>query len=241
MTLTKEEVERVVAAYPTYQGKATEAANELPFSQPTITKYWEEAGLGTKKVKRRLRKDGRAVHSISEEKISRITAAHETYKGNLVDATANLPFARSSIKKYWGEAGLKITYRKRGLRKDGKPSLALRDEQIVQIVEAHETYNGVISAAAEASGVSHTTVRKYWDIENLETRTKRKNPTVNFSPVTPDELTKIIAAYQTYKGNVSKASKHLGRSRPTITKHWREADLLIARPGGQISLEERVG
>ena len=192
MTLNREEVTRLVGAYDTYKGIVAKAAEVLPFSGPTIAKYWRAEGLEIKRKERKLRADGRAVHAISKINISKIIKAHETYKGDLVDATKNLPFAKPTIAKYWAEKELERVYRLRGYP---RPVIRFTDEKIEEIIEAHRTYNGMVAAAARELNVSKSSVLKYWEQEDLERKTYKKNPHVQLQLITQYAHSQLSSDY----------------------------------------------
>lgn len=67
--LTDEEIQEVIEAYDKYQGSVAWAANELPYSIPTFTKYWGLHGLEIKnpyKIHKRRKLEEKTIDDVLE-------------------------------------------------------------------------------------------------------------------------------------------------------------------------------
>ncbi|MBT4174626.1 hypothetical protein HOC80_01925 [archaeon] len=116
--------------------------------------------------------------------------------------------------------------------------MTLSRKEVERVIEAYDTYNGIVNAAAQDLPFSAITIKKYWGRAKLETAYE-KDKSINRLP--DERIEKIFEAHTTYKGDTSKACKHLGVTRATIIKHWKRENLPIDPPNDNTaSLEERV-
>ena len=218
--LNQQQIDEIVAAHSTFDGNASQAANDMPYNNNTIIKYWKEAGLetGSRGSDRKL----------NQEQIDAIVNAHPIYNGNVVEAARNLPHREHTIQKYWEEVGLE-------LKEPQKRNLT--QEQKAEIVAAYHTYHGNSREAARNLHHSHGTIVGYWREAGLEINTRDKS-----LKLVRESIDEIVTAHATYNGNAFQASHHLPYDNNTILKYWREAGLRIKQIGEQASLsEEEIG
>jgi len=112
--------------------------------------------------------------------------------------------------------------------------MTLDEETIKQIIEGHKKYNGNSTETAKQVYVSTTAVQKYWKINGLYIKPKRKE-------LPEQEIREIISAHKKYKGVGRIASRELGYPIKRILKYWKHAELPIRGVGGNVrGLEEKL-
>ncbi len=107
--LTEEQIDEIVAAYEVYGGNGWDASKHLPYSPPTIRKYWKARGLKPNPRSPPYSLDNR----LTQEQIDEIVAAYKVYGGVSQRAARYLPYSHLTIIKYWRCAGLEIMPRGR--------------------------------------------------------------------------------------------------------------------------------
>lgn len=106
MPLDNKEISAIIEAHGLYNGDAAEAARHLPYSGPTIIKYWRANGLPIGECG--LRADGKYGWSPTDEEISEITRSHGSCDGNAAEAARHLQYSSVTIRRYWKENNLPI-------------------------------------------------------------------------------------------------------------------------------------
>ena len=150
---------------------------------------------------------------LPQQQINEIIDAHETYGGNALETSRQIPYSFSAILKYWREAGLEIA----GIGwTPGKPRLT--QQQIDDIIQAHETYQGDLHEASKHLPNLKKTIKNYWEKSGLEVKLIDRW-------LTQQQIDEIISAHSKYDGNATEASRHLHFSPVTILKHWKSARL----------------
>lgn len=201
-SLTEEEIGQVVAAHKVYDGRASEAAEHLPYSSGTIIKYWR---LGT--LKPNLRK----ANHLTPDEIRIVFQAHTTYDGNAYEASQHLSYSSTTFRRRWKASGLE-------LREPGGQSPPTNE--IDEIVEAYAKYGGNAREAERHLPYSRPKIISHWRKAGFAiTRAKKEHFLAD------DDVAKIVTAHETYHGNVSETAKRLGFSRPSVEKYWKAAGL----------------
>ena len=212
--LESETAKIILAANTDYRGNVSHATKNLHKAPATVSKYWKATGLPI--IGRQS-----SWNVLQQSEIERILAAHETYNGNSREAARHLPYAQTTIGRYWRAVGLKVTGNIG--RVSGAAKLAeLKPHQVQQLLEAHKTYGG--KATKVAKGLHHNieTVLKYWRDAGLRIRGQGD------SNLSDEEVKVIVAGYKTYNGNAKEATKYLPYSSSTIRKYWRGNGLRVA-------------
>jgi len=111
---------------------------------------------------------------------------------------------------------------------------SLSEDEVNEIIAAHDTYEGNAKKAAKYLPWSDFTIAKYWKREELQIRKKGSQP------LSEDEVNEIVAAYDTCDKDATKASKYLSRARNTIVKYWRRKELQLGKGGAQSLSEDEV-
>ncbi len=101
-------VKQIVLSYGCFDGNVTRASDALPYSRATIAKYWKTAEL-----KIRSHRNGDFVSKINSREAQQIIEAHNLYGGSAYQAARYLPYHKSTIVRYWKQAGLPILKHKR--------------------------------------------------------------------------------------------------------------------------------
>jgi len=134
----------------------------------TVRDLWKKAGLES--VHRR--DDGkRGRRPVEPEKLAKIYEAHENGLGcNRAARFAGV--SKPTVLKYWHLAGLEVGPSYGGIfgRQTG-----LKDEQIAEIVDAHESCGGIVAEANRRLPYSHLSIKKYWDEHGLVQPRAHKN------------------------------------------------------------------
>ncbi len=101
-------IKQIVLAYEYFDGNVSRASKTLPYSRATITKYWRTAGLKIKS-----HRNGDFISKISDKEREQIIEAHGIYSKSAYQAARDLPYHKSTILRYWKQAGLPILKQKR--------------------------------------------------------------------------------------------------------------------------------
>ncbi len=200
--LPKKEIDKIVVAHHKYNGNMSEAARHLPYSAPTIRRYWAENGLeanlneGNKQPKVNVR---------------RIIAVHKKYDGNAMVASRKLGYNASTVRRHWRDAGLQS----QGKAKSRK----LSERQIKSVLAAHRKYKGNAAEASRHLPWSDQTIMDYWKRAGLSAKGAES------ARLPLRDIKIILSSYWRFQGNSSAAANHLPWSYPTIKKYWRQAGL----------------
>jgi hypothetical protein len=172
---------------------------------------------------------------ISDELKARILELYEECNGSRAETIRRLkssgtPVSETPIKKIWKEAGFKSNPRggRRVALNGGRGALA--DDEIAEIVDAYDTYDGNLGKAINGlKKYSGLTIKTYWEkagfkIDETDNRKLRD-----------DEIAEIVDAYPEYNGVIAHAVKGLRKySSSTIRKYWIEAGCEINPRGGTV-------
>jgi hypothetical protein len=158
MKLGEEDVSRIVDSYEKYKGNSTKASRDLPWAASTIRNYWRQ--LGFKINQNTDRGEVRHINELSVEEIIQIIKSYDTYHGNSAKAAENLQRSHVTVRKYWRQTGFKIN--RKGDVGDGRHGGELSTEQVAQIIQAYDTYNGNPIEASKNLLWSSPTIRTYW-------------------------------------------------------------------------------
>lgn len=132
------DLDAIIKAHKTYDGRADEAAKHLPYSQDQLKYHWKKANLEFKRK-----------HPLPDEEIEKI---HQTFVrfGNKIQPTAEATgHCPKIIEKYVLKKGLKI-----------RKERCLAQNQIDEIRKVYDECKS-IREAAKRLGYSHTTIRRY--------------------------------------------------------------------------------
>lgn len=112
--------------------------------------------------------------------------------------------------------------------------MSLDKETIKQVVTGYAKYHGNTTKTASQLYVSSATVRKYWTLQGLPIKHKRKK-------LSKSEVDKLTAAYTEYAGIARIAARETGYSIFSVLKYWRINGFQIRCIGGKVrNLEERL-
>ncbi len=203
------QVREIVEAHSIFKGNALAASRGLDYSDDTIVKYWRANGLEA---------DGwqnQSSQTLPQKDIDQIIDAHATWNGNSLEASRHLPYAHSTICKYWAESGLD---------RKGAEDVGLSASQREKIIGAYSTYGGSAQAVAGVLGHSPETVKIYWKAAGLEVDKRG-------TELDKEEIGRIVAAYDEYEGRLSEAARGLKRAPQTVRKHWVANGLEIRAAG----------
>ena len=154
--LSNNNINKIVAAYNPCNGNVAEASQHLPYSKPTIRKYWKLNNLKAQ------RKSG-----LLESQVSEIIKAYRIHKRNISEVSRNLPYSIPTIRKYLRQNGLTLK------GKCGRPQLILSKEDETLILDTYFK-NRDISKTSRISNYSFYIVKKCLIKNNVEVRERRR-------------------------------------------------------------------
>ena len=94
---------------------------------------------------------------------------------------------------------------------------------IDDIVAAHVTYHGNTREAARNLPYHKRTILRHWKAAGLTPAKSVKFPKLN-----QQQISEVLAAYDTYDGNALNAAEKLGYGNTSVLRHWRRANLQIS-------------
>ena len=108
--------------------------------------------------------------------------------------------------------------------------MVLNEEEISEIIKAHELYDGNVRKATKNLDYSGPTISKYWEKNNLQIKHRWEREDGKRSSAIDDEsISEIIQAYRLYEGNATIAAKNLCLSHPTVLKYWKKQGFEIRK------------
>ncbi|MBI5391205.1 hypothetical protein HZB02_06975 [Candidatus Woesearchaeota archaeon] len=201
-----EKAQQILAAYASYGGDMAAAERGLGIGKPLISYHWHNHGLP-------VQREG-LTKKLSDEDQRIILGAYETYHGNSCQAAKHLPYNKSTIQNYWKRVGMEVPI-------DRKKKMLKPEERQCLILDAYKTSQGNCEEASKNLRMDRHSIRKCWVAAGLK---PRRN---NWSTKSPDEISRIINAYDSTHGICAKAAKDLGIAEKTVLHYWNEADLEI--------------
>jgi len=210
-------VSKIMKAYESVGNNSVASSQLVGHAPGTVLRYWKKAGLPTRTIPR-----------LNEEDKRRICDTHKKSGGNASRCRRMLgTFCEQTILRYWEENGLSATSDFSGLS----------PEEVQQVKATYTTSGGRAFLAQRQLdfNCSVHTILDWWRKLGLEIRKPGSS-----TPLSKEEIEKIVASYHMCQGNARKAARLCKRSRTCITHHWIDAGLLPETPH-QKKLQQHSG